>query len=507
MTQTADPTDVTSAGPSRLVSHNPADGSVIADFPAMTADEVAATVAQARAASVAWSASTFAQRKSVLLRWASYLARHADELAELMHRENGKPVDDAYLEVVLALEHLRWAATHAERKLKPQRVAPGPLMANFSARVEYRPLGVVGVIGPWNYPVYTPSGSIVYALAAGNTVVFKPSEYTTAVGAWFVESFAKANPDVDPAVLSLVSGFGDTGAALCRADIDKIAFTGSTGTGKKIMATCAERLTPVLMECGGKDALIVAEDADVRAAAEAAAFGGLGNAGQTCVGVERVYVVQAVRERFLEALKDELKGVRPGSDEKASYGPMTMPSQIDVVRRHIADAIEHGGTPMLGGLDAVHEPYIDPVVIVDADENSAAVQEETFGPLITVRTVRDVEEAIRLTNATPYGLASTVFSKRRGVEIARQLRVGATSINSPLAFGAIPSLPFGGVGDSGFGRIHGEQGLREFARTHAIARQMYAIPGMALLSFGRPAYLLKVVRKVTTMRHGRGGGA
>lgn len=485
----------------RLKCVNPADGSAVADYPVAGADEVAAAVGRARAAAPAWQALGSDGRERCLLRWASHLVEHADELCDLVHAENGKPRDDAYLELVLALELIRWAAKNAGRELRPRRVRPGPLMANFAAHVEYRPLGVVGVIGPWNYPLYTPTGSGAFALAAGNTIVFKPSEYTTAVGVYWASAFAAANPDLPAGVLSVVTGYGETGAALCRADVDKIAFTGSTATGKKIMATCAERLTPVLLECGGKDALVVAEDADVTAAAKAAAWGGVGNSGQTCVGVERVYVVEPVRDKFLSALRAELSGVQGSASPDGAYGPMTMPSQVDVVRRHVADALEHGGTAVVGGLDSIRPPFIDPVVLVDTDESSLAVQEETFGPTLTVRTVRDVDEAVALANGTRYGLASTVFSRTRGVEIARRLRAGATSINAPLGFGAIPALPFGGVGESGIGRIHGAEGLREFVRPHAIARQRFAIPGPSLMSFDRPAAMMRLVKKLVARRH------
>jgi acyl-CoA reductase-like NAD-dependent aldehyde dehydrogenase len=502
MTDVAAPPIETGTAPEKLRCLNPADGSLVAEYPIAGEGEVAAAVARARAAAPDWEALGAEGRERQLLRWAAYLVAHADELADLVHAENGKPHDDAYLELVLALELIRWSAKNAGRELKSRTVKPGLLMANFAARVEYRPLGVVGVIGPWNYPLYTPAGSGAFALAAGNTVVFKPSEYTTAIGVYFAEAFAKANPDAPAGVLNVVTGLGATGAALCRADVDKIAFTGSTATGKKIMAACAERLTPVLLECGGKDALVVAEDADVRAAAKAAAWGGVSNSGQTCVGVERVYVVEPVRDEFLTALRKELDGIKAGAANDADYGPMTMPSQVDVVRRHVADAIEHGGTALIGGLNSIRAPFIDPIVLVDTDESSAAVQEETFGPTLTVRTVRDVDEAVTLANGTRYGLASTVFSRHHGVEIARRLRAGATSINAPLGFGAIPSLPFGGVGESGIGRIHGAEGLREFVRPHSIARQRYAIPGMSMLTFDRRPSLVRTVKKVVARRHG-----
>lgn len=494
MTQTS----TTSGLTGELSSTNPANGKPVAEFAIATETEVGAAVQQAREVAHWWSALSFTDRGKHLLRWASHLVEHADELVELIHDENGKPHDDAYLELVLTLEHIHWAAKNSRKVLGSRSVSPGMMMANQAAHVEYRALGVVGVIGPWNYPIYTPNGSIAYALAAGNTVVFKPSEYTPAVGQYLVEAFRKANPNAPAGVLSVVQGYGATGAALCRSGVDKIAFTGSTPTAKKIMASCAETLTPVLMECGGKDACIVAEDADIKAAAEAAAWGAMSNSGQTCVGVERIYVVKDVYEEFLAELRRQLDGVKAGKD----YGPMTMPSQVDVVRSHIDDALEHGGKAVVGGADSVRAPYVDPVVLVDADEDSDAVREETFGPTVTVRAVDTVDDAVALANNTSYGLASTVFSRRRGLEIARRIKAGATSVNSVLGFAAVSALPFGGVGDSGFGRIHGAEGLREFVRPHSITRQRFAIPGMTLMSFRRRRSTMAMIKKIIKARHG-----
>ncbi|MEV6774103.1 aldehyde dehydrogenase family protein [Nocardia sp. NPDC051030] len=486
-----------------LRSVNPATGELLAEWPIDDEASVTATVERARVVASFWRELGFDGRKQALLRWASYLVRNTDELTELIHKENGKPAEDAYLELMLVLEHIDWAAKNAKRALAPKRVSPGPFMANHEAVVEHPPLGVVGVIGPWNYPIYTPTGSVAYALAAGNTVVFKPSEYTTSIGVWYARSFALANPQLPGGILTAVTGFGATGAALVTSGVDKIAFTGSTPTGKRIMAAAAETLTPVLLECGGKDAAIVAHDADVSAAADAIAWAAMANSGQTCVGTERVYVDETVYDRFLAELKSKLDNLKPGSGADASYGPMTMPKQIDLVREHIADALERGGRALVGGLESVGDRFIGPVVLIDTPEDSRAVTEETFGPTLTVRKVKSVDEAVELTNASEFGLASTVFSKSHGMEIGRRLRVGATSINAPLSFGAISALPFGGTGASGIGRIHGEEGLREFTRTHSFARQRFAIPGMALLSFGRKASTVAVIRRVIGLKHGR----
>ena len=455
-------------------SRDPATGALVGRYPVADAVTVRSTVERARPAAAWWEELGFAGRAERLGAWRTQLARDLHELAELVHVETGKPVDDAIIELASTLPHLRWAPANARRVLARRRVRPGLLLANHSATLEYRPYGVVGVIGPWNYPVFTPMGSITYALAAGNAVVFKPSEYTPAVGEWLVRSFARVVPEQP--VLQLVTGDGGTGAALCRSGVDKIAFTGSTATARKIMAACAETLTPVLLECGGKDALVVDEDADVPAAASAALWGGMANAGQTCVGVERVYAVDAVYDEFVAELAERARRLRPGDGRGAAYGPATMPSQVDVVRRHVEDAIARGGRAVVGGPEAVRPPYVDPVVLVDVPEDAAAVREETFGPTLTVTRVRDIDEAVEKANASGYGLGAAVFSRSRGEAVARRIRSGMASVNSVLTFAGIGALPFGGIGDSGFGRVHGEDGLREFTRSQAVTRQRFPTP-------------------------------
>jgi acyl-CoA reductase-like NAD-dependent aldehyde dehydrogenase len=484
-------------------SLEPGTGDVVATMPVDDEASVAAAVRRAREASAWWRSIGFDGRALHLRRYKAELARRIDELADLVHRENGKPHGDAVLEITLVLDHLAWAASHARRILRPRRVSPGLLAANNSATVEYQPLGVVGVIGPWNYPVFTPMGSIAYALAAGNAVVFKPSEYTPAIGRWLVDAWTRSVPD-GPDVFSLVTGLGDSGAALCRSGVDKIAFTGSAATGRKVMAACAEGLVPVLMECGGKDALLVDEDADLDAAADAALWCGMSNGGQTCIGTERVYVAEPVYDRFVETLSAKARELAPGTGPEASWGPPTMPSQVEVIRRHIADALRRGGRAVVGGEDSVDVRGVGPTVLVDVPEDSEAVREETFGPTLTVTKVRDMEEGLALANDSPYGLGGAVFtrSRRRGIDLARRMRAGMTSVNSIITFAMVPGLPFGGVGESGFGRIHGPDGLREFTRAKAVTAQRFALP-VDLMSFGRPAKATEMVSKVMGFVHGR----
>jgi acyl-CoA reductase-like NAD-dependent aldehyde dehydrogenase len=501
MTQTApESSAVTTKGDGRFASLDPRTGEVVAHHPIHSPQQVADAVAQARRASNWWQELGFDGRKARLDAWRRLLVKRLDEAASLISAETGKPAADAKLEMVIVIDHLHWAARNAERVLRKRRVPAGLLMSNQAATIEYLPVGVVGVIGPWNYPAFTPMGSIAYALAAGNTVVFKPSELTPGVGTWLADTLAEIVPEHP--VLSVVTGFGETGAALCRSGVDKLAFTGSTETGKRVMAACAESLTPVLVECGGKDALIVDYDADVQLAADAAVWGGMSNAGQTCVGVERVYVHEDVADEFTAAVKKLALKVRPGGDPGADLGPITMPSQVDIIRRHVQDALDKGAKALVGGVESVRPPFVEPVVLADVPEDSLAITEETFGPTITINRVRDTDEAIRLANAGRYGLGGTVFSKARGEELARRLKAGMVSINGVVAFAGIPSLPFGGIGDSGFGRIHGEDGLREFARPQAVARRKFK-PLLNPMSFTRGAGTVRQLLAIVKLRYGR----
>ncbi|HYK27219.1 MAG TPA: aldehyde dehydrogenase family protein [Streptosporangiaceae bacterium] len=481
---------------------NPATSEVIATYPIFGEQDVADTVERAQAAAQWWSELGWDGRRQRLLAWKSHLTRYIGRLAELVHAETGKPLGDAQLEILLAIVHIDWAARNARRVLRPRRVRSGLVAINQASTLEYQPLGVVGVIGPWNYPVFTPMGSIAYALASGNAVVFKPSELTPAVGAWLVSSFAEVVPEQP--VLQLITGMGQTGDYLARSAVNKIAFTGSAATAKKVMAACAQNLTPMVAECGGKDAFIVAADADLDAAADACAWGALSNGGQTCVGVERVYVVQDVYHTFLEKLTDRVTRVRPGDDREADYGPMTLPSQAEVIERHIADALARGGRPVVGGIASIRRPFVGPVIMTDVPEESKAVTDETFGPTITVAKVASLAEGVERANASRYGLGGTVFAKNRkaAMAAARALRSGMTAINAVISFAAVPSLPFGGSGDSGFGRIHGPDGLREFARPKSITRQrMKARPN--LTTFARTDEDMRKILNLATMLHGR----
>lgn len=478
---------------------NPRSGEVVDRYPIQGLHDVAAVVERARIAAQWWQGIGYAERRKRLDGFRGVIARRINQLAEVIHQETGKPRSDAYLEVALVLDHLAWAGKHAGKVLGKRRTHAGALNAHLGATVEYRPFGVVGVIGPWNYPVFTPMGSIVSALAAGNSVVFKPSEYTLGVGAWLVEAFEQIVPEQP--VLQLLTGDGSTGDALCRSGVDKVSFTGSTATAKRVMATCAQRLTPVVAECGGKDALIVDEDADLVAAAEAAAWGGIANAGQSCIGVERVYVHENVYDDFAKLLADQVAGLRAGSDPAAQIGPITMPSQVGIIQSHLKEALAAGGR-VLAGSGSIDGQVVQPAVLVDVPEDCVAVAEETFGPTLVLRKVKDMQEALALTNASRYHLGASVFGTRNATALADQIRSGMVAVNSVFSFAMVPSVPFGGVGDSGFGRIHGQDGLREFCYAHAVVRQRFK-PPLPLTSFSRTTTIEKRLATIITLVHGR----
>ncbi len=318
-------------------SLNPVTGDIAGTYSIYSEKEVYAAVTLASDAAIRWNELGHKGRRKILLAYSRLILSEIDSLSEQVTLETGKPHSDAKLEITLAAHHVAWAARNAESVLRTAHRSPGALMANMSATVERSPLGVVGVIGPWNYPVFTPMGSIAYALAAGNTVVFKPSEYTPGVGIALAELFEHAAGSSE--YFQVVTGFGETGAALCRSGVKKLAFTGSTATAKKVAALCAETLTPVIAECGGKDPVIVARDADLTRAADATVWSALSNAGQTCIGAERVYVDENVADIFTEKVIALAKTIHAGNPNDAHYGPATMPSQLKIIEAHIKDAV------------------------------------------------------------------------------------------------------------------------------------------------------------------------
>ncbi|RBO88989.1 aldehyde dehydrogenase family protein [Nocardia puris] len=485
-----------------LTSYDPRTGEAVGTYPVLGASELHRTARAARAAEKWWAELGFGGRKRWLLDWKRDIARRADELVELLCAETGKPEADAAIEVALAVENLDWAARNAARALRRRKLGSTWLARNQHAAVGQLPLGTVGVIGPWNNPVFTPMASIAYAMAAGNAVVFKPHELTTGVGVWLAETWSALAPNQP--VLQVVTGDSGTVAALCRAKLDKIAYAGSETGAREVISLCAPAMTPVVVERGGKGAMVVHVDAKLDEAAEAAVFGAMANAGQNAHGVQRAYVADSVYDAFLDLVADQARRLRPGADKRASYGPMVLESQIEVVRKQVRDALGRGGRAVVGGLESIRDPYIEPIVLADVPEESLAVTGEAFGPVLVVNRVADMDDAAKRINTAGNGVAVSVFTRDvHGVELfAEQLRVGVVTINSSTAHLAIPALPIGGVGEYGHGHSHGDQGLREFSRTLAVARKRYRA-ATNLATFERHPRQLRLAKAMFRLRHGR----
>lgn len=481
-------------GKQTFSKYSPVSGKLLASYVNFSKEDVTQAVQQAHSKKAMWQALSFYQRKTLLLQWSKYLAKNLEELAGLIVEETGKPEADASLEIALAIEHISWAAKNAREILATQSRRSGILLFNFDSEVQFMPLGVVGVIGPWNYPVFTPVGSIVYALAAGNTVIFKPSEFTPGVGLWLERSFDIATNTKN--VLTTVTGLAETGKFLTESKVNKIAFTGSTRTAKKVAASCAENMTPVILECGGKDPVIVAEDADISLAAEYALWSAMANAGQSCIGAERVYVHEAIADCFIEKMQSMVAEVKPG----VSYGPATMPSQLQVIETHLKAAEAEGVKFLIGGADSVKSPFVMPTIMLEVPESSVAMTEETFGPTIAINRVSSIQQAIELANNSNFGLAAAVFSKKQSEEIASKLHCGMVSINSVFSFAGVPSIPFGGVKESGYGRIHGPEGLLEFVSAKSIIKPKFQGP-LKLTTFKRRKLAEKITMKVIKWLH------
>ncbi|MBO0852681.1 MAG: aldehyde dehydrogenase family protein [Nocardia sp.] len=485
-----------------LKSYDPRTGEFVGEYPIRDAAAVADVVRSARKAQTWWAAAGFAGRKRSMLSWKRHISRNAVELAELISTETGKPTVDAAIEVMLAVEHLNWAARHAERFLGRARLSPNWLTRNQSASVGYLPLGVVGVLGSPNNPLLSSMGAIAYAMAAGNAVVFKPSQFTPGVGTWLAESWAALGPDLP--VLQTITGTLDTSAELCRARVDKIAYAGSEEGARQAIEFCAPTFTPIVVEKAGKGTMIVHVDADLDAAADAAVFGAMSNAGQNPAGIQRAYVAASVYDSFLERVVVQARSLRPGADRRASYGPMIVESQVDVVRRQVKDAIARGGRAVVGGLESIREPYIEPIVLTEVPEHALAVTTEALGPVLIVNRVTDIDDAIDRINRAGQGVSVSVFTRDVAAveEFAERIRTGVVMVNSSMTYATNPAVPFGGVGEYGQGHIHGEAGLREFSRTLAITRKRHRTL-VDLSSFDRPIRHLRLTRGLFRLRHGR----
>ena len=454
---------------------NPATGEVIAHVPDLGADAVREMAVKGRAAQPGWNALGFEGRGRVLLRMQKWLTDHADEVIRTIVSETGKTYEDAQLaEIMYGAAAFGFWAKESETYLADQKVKTAAVLLKGKKLIErYKPLGLIGVIGPWNYPLTNSFGDCIPALAAGNAVILKPSEITPLTSLKLLEGLRECGLPED--VLQVATGRGATGAALVD-EVDMIMFTGSTATGKKVMKQAADTLTPVSLELGGKDPMVVLSDADVERAANHAVYYSMFNGGQTCISVERVYVEAPVYDDFVGRVVEKTRAIRnerstgPGT---ADMGSMTFPPQVDIVERHVQDARAKGARVLVGGHKG-HEGeggyWYEPTVLVDVDHTMECMTEETFGPTLPIMKVADTEEAIRLANDSPYGLGASVFSKdvARGEAVARRIEAGAVCVNEALLNYSALELPMGGAKASGLGSRHGAGGIRKFCQEQSI---------------------------------------
>lgn len=453
-----------------IVSYDPATNEALGRVPLMLTEDVVRAVERARVAQRDWAALSFRERGRIILKARAIVLEELDEIATLIHRESGKPVAEAIsMELVPTLDLMQFFARRTRRLLKPERVGIGQYgLMGRSSKIIYKPLGTVGIISPWNFPWAIPLGEVVMALMAGNSVVLKPSELTPLIGLKIGEVFKRAG--LSEELLQVVTGDGSTGAALVEAGVDKIMFTGSVATGKRVAEAAARRLMPVVLELGGKDPMIVLDDADVERAAHAAVWGAFANSGQACASVERCYVQSGIAPKFIDRVVELTRALKQGAntDEAPDIGSMSSERQLELVDEHVRDALSHNAKALTGGRRKPEAggAFYEPTVLVDVDHSMRVMREETFGPVLPMMTFEAEADAVRLANDSVFGLTASVWTKNigRGRRMAEQIEAGTVMVNEVLYTHGIAQTPWGGVKESGLGRTHGRLGLLELVQ-------------------------------------------
>jgi acyl-CoA reductase-like NAD-dependent aldehyde dehydrogenase len=460
--------------PRPLKSVNPRTGETLGEVPANAPAEVARIVAAARKVAPEWGAIEPRRRAALLKEVRHRIYDRLDDIVETVALETGKPraevLEADVLPVVLTLLYFERVAPRTLRT--EARGWPFGAMLGLSARVQWRPFGVVGAITPWNYPFGLAMVGILPALFAGNAVVLKPSEVTPGVG----ERIREVLQPLPGGVATVVNGAGQVGAALVDAPCDKICFIGSPATGRKIAAVAARHLTPVVMELGGKDAAIVCEDADLDLASSGVLWGSFVNAGQTCCAIERIFVVESVADEFQALLLEKLARVRFGGED-ADVGSVTFKKQHKIVRDQLEDATEKGAVVLAGGGEVANRNgslWFEPTVVDGVTDEMRLMSEETFGPVVPIVRVADEMEAIARANEQAANLTASVWTRdgSKGEVIAARLKAGAVLVNAHAESYGAPWAPWGGVGESGYGRINGVFGLKEFVYPVAVGRNV-----------------------------------
>jgi len=492
----------------RIEVEDPATGGIAGTVPLMGADEVRAAVERARLAQPGWEAMGFEGRARVLRRAQRWVLDNSDRVIRTIVSETGKTWNDAQAaEVGYAAGAFGFWAKNAPKYLADEKVrSASPFLAGKKCRLRYTPLGVVGVIGPWNYPLTNSFGDCIPALAAGNSVVLKPSEVTPLTSLLMAEMLEECGLPKD--VFGVVTGRGEAGAELVD-HVDFIMFTGSTATGKKVAERAARTLTPVGLELGGKDPMIVLADADLQKAANAATYYAMQNGGQTCISVERVYVEEPVYDEFVQLVTEKVGKLRQGvptGHGAVDVGAITFPPQADIVEAHVKDAVDKGARIAVGGHRREGEGrFYEPTVLLDVDHTMQCMTEETFGPTLPVMKVADAEEALRLANESEYGLQASVWTKdvKRGEEIAGRIEAGASSVNEHLVNYLALELPMGGWKSSGLGTRHGPDGIRKYTRKQASVITRFG-PRREIFMFPYSGWAAKVIGTLLKLVYGRG---
>ncbi len=498
------------SSPGRAIEvEDPATGATVARVAVVEPDAVAELVARARRAQPGWEALGFDGRAAVLNRCRKWITANSERVIDTIVSETGKAYEDALMaEIGYAEGALAFWAANAEKYLAEEKVkTSSPFAKGRKLIVRYAPVGVVGVIGPWNYPLTNSFGDCIPALAAGNAVLLKPSEVTPLTSMLMGEMLRECGLPED--VYQVVPGYGETAQALID-EVDFVMFTGSTATGKKVMARAAETLTPVALELGGKDPMIVCADADLERAANAAVHYSMQNAGQTCISTERVYAEEPIYEEFVSLVADKVNGLRQGraaGPGSTDLGPMIHPPQSDVVERHVTDAVGKGARVLTGGNrrdDGGH--WFEPTVLVDVDHTMDCMREETFGPTVPIMRVADADEAVRLSNDTPYGLQASVWTKdaRKGERLARRIEAGVVTVNDAQVNYVALELPMGGWKQSGLGSRHGADGIRKYTKKQTVLVTRFAPLKRDLHMMPYSSRRTKLVDRLLKLVYGRG---
>src|ERR1700704_5808067 len=457
-----------------LPSINPATGETLGYFEKTPAAALPRVVARARAAQSAWAHVPLRARCERLRNLRDCIMSRRDQLADAVVAESGKPrVEALFADIFVAVDTAAYFAKNGQRMLQPERVPHHSLAAKAkSGSLTYEPLGVIGIISSWNYPLAIPLSQIIPAGSAGNAVICKSSDFTPHCGALIEKLFVDAGFPTD--LVTIVQGGGEVGQALIEADPDKVLFTGSVAAGRRVAEACAKRLIPTVLELGGKDAMLVLADANLDVAASAAVWGSYTNCGQVCLSVERLFVEQSISDEFAARCVAKTKKLRvgPGSDPNTDVGPMIRPHHVQRMVDLVEDAISRGARVLCGGHPRVGlgPNFFEPTVVTNVDSTMKLFQEETFGPILAIQTVADAEEAITRANDSPFALSASVWTRdtNRGDAIATRMRAGAVMVNDAVSYFAIAEAPHGGCSASGWGRTHGKAGLLEMVHTKYI---------------------------------------